>query len=191
MELGFFAEVLCQCGGVVPGGLVGGVDDDFAAHGGHGGGLGDVEVFEDVQHGGANGLGIAGDGAVVGEGEVVEVEALDVVFKEGGVEGIDGHVAMGLDPERGFAEAGDGADGLQGAPDVPHAHAIEGLAEEVEAAEALGLGLGAAGPGGGADAARADVGHAPFEIGEHLLFLLEGGVVLRCTGEDFDELAKA
>ena len=51
--------------------------------------------------------------------------------------------------------------------------------------------LVAAGPGGGADATRADVGHAPFEAGEHLLFLLKGGIVLRRAGEDFDELAKA
>ena len=47
LELGFFAKVFGESGGVVPGGFVGGVDDDFAAHGGHGGGLGDVEVFED------------------------------------------------------------------------------------------------------------------------------------------------
>ena len=154
--------------------------------------MGDVEVFEDVEQRGAGRVfGIAGDGAVVGERHVVEVEALDLVFKQRGVERIHRHVAVGLEPERGFLKARDGAEGLDGAADVPHTHAIERLAQEVEAAQALRLRLVAAGPSGGSDATRADVGHAPFEVREHLFLLLKGGIVLRRAGEDFDELAKA
>jgi hypothetical protein len=63
------------------GGIVG-VEDEAGALGGEGGSLGEIEEFEDVE--------VMEAMALEGGGEMVEIEAVDGVFKERGEEAIGG-----------------------------------------------------------------------------------------------------
>ncbi len=90
--------------GIGPGGRIVGVEDEAGALGGEGGSLGEIEEFEDVE--------VMEAMALEGGGEMVEIEAVDGVFKERGEEAIGGLVAMGGEPEGSGLEAADLADGL-------------------------------------------------------------------------------
>ena len=86
---------------------------------------------------------------------------------------------MGLHPKWDFFHSLDLAEGLGGADDVVDAHAVESLAEEIEATEDVVALAGVSGPCGGTDPARSDVGHGPVLVLEHAFFGTEGLDVVR------------
>ena len=75
-----------------------------------------------------------------------KVETGDFGHVERGVEEVGGHGAVGLHPERRLSQPLDTAEGLCGANDVVDAHAVESLAEEIEATEDVVALAGVSGP---------------------------------------------